>query len=250
MLDRLTLRLVGAFVASCLVFLLWPGLDTWFSSLFWDGRAFPLVRSQQFEFIRNVIWTASTVTVLGTLGLWLAWLTLGPSARVPARLWGWILALYLAGPGILVNGVLKEHWGRARPAQVFDGSAEFSRPFAIADECVRNCSFVSGEGAAAAALAIVVGALAWPSLGVRGRRVIGASLVAMAAGAAMMRVLTGRHYLSDVVFGAFAIAFIALALWHLMRIGPARQALTVANLRADLHVLAGRWSSGWRGRFG
>ena len=36
-------------------------------------------------------------------------------------------------------------------------------------------------------------------------------------------------------------AFIALALWHLMRIGPARDALTIPGLRADIRAIRGNW---------
>ena len=46
----------------------------------------------------------------------------------PARSLGGFLALALiVGPGLLVNGLLKEHYGRPRPRQVveFDGSQQF-----------------------------------------------------------------------------------------------------------------------------
>jgi lipid A 4'-phosphatase len=149
-----------------------------------------------------------------------------------------------------VNGILKEHWGRARPEQVFGGEAEFTAPLVIADECARNCSFVSGEAAAAAALAIVVGALSWPTLGPRGRRRAVALLGSVASAAGLMRVATGRHFLSDVVFAALVTAFVALALWTLMRVAPARDALSLPALRSDLRAIGRQASARWRRTLG
>lgn len=244
MLGGLTARLVLAFVLAAAVFLVWPGIDLWFSGLFHDGEDF--ADADALEMSRHLIWSASIMVALGALALWLAWLPLGRKASLPGRLWGWIVLTYLLGPGILVNGILKEHWGRARPAQVFRGDAEFSRPFVIVDECARNCSFVSGEASAATALAIVIGALAWPSLGGRGRRRTVAVLGAVALLAGLMRVATGRHFLSDVVFASFLTALVALALWHGLRVAAARDALSVRAVRSDVRTLAGQLSRRWR----
>ena len=246
MLDGLTFRLTAAFVLAAAVFLLWPGIDLWVAHRFSDGSRFPLRGSEALEDARNLIWGASIVTALGSLVLWLIWLPLGSAASVPPRLWGWIVAIYVVGPGILVNAILKEHWGRARPARVFREKGEFTPPFVIADECNSNCSFVSGEASAAAALAIVVGALLWRRLAPRRRRVVLVVLGTVAAVGGMLRVMTGRHFLSDVIFAWFFVAFIALGLWHLMRIAPARDALTIPALRADLREIAGRWGRRWR----
>ena len=60
-----------------------------------------------------------------------------------------LLSLAL-GPGLLVNTVLKDHWGRARPAQI-DGirrrSQHFTPALVPADQCARNCSFPAGHPA-------------------------------------------------------------------------------------------------------
>ena len=242
----MTLRLLLAFAAAAALFLALPGIDLWVSSLFGDSAGFPLADAHVLEGLRNAIWSVSALTALGALALWLAWLPLGRQAAVPGRLWGWAAAVYLVGPGLLVNGLLKEHWGRARPAYVFSGEAEFTRPFVIADQCESNCSFVSGEASGAAALAIVLGALLWPAFGPAGRRRMGLLLGSIAGVAALMRVLTGRHFLSDVVVAWFLTALVALGLWHLMRVRPARDALSVPALRADVRALSGLVSRRWR----
>ena len=244
MLGRLTLRLAAAFVLAAAVFSVWPGIDLWISGLFHDGEDF--IEVEALETARHLIWSASTVTALGALALWMAWLPLGREASVPGRLWGWIAALYLIGPGLVVNGLLKEHWGRARPAYVFRGEAEFTAPLVVTDQCPSNCSFVSGEASAAVALAIVLATLAWSSLGRRGRVRAVAILGVVAGAAGFMRVLTGRHFLSDVVFAGFVTAVVAAALWWAMRVGPARDALSLPTLRSDMRMLSARASRRWR----
>jgi lipid A 4'-phosphatase len=247
-LGRLTIGLAAAFLLSAAIFSVWPGLDLWVSARFHDGQDF--VDADPLEAIRNLIWSASILTALGAVGLWSVWLALGRQAEVPARLWGWVAAVYFLGPGLLVNGLLKEQWGRARPAQTFAGEAEFTAPFLITDQCDSNCSFVSGEASAAAALAIVLGTLLWPLLRGRTRRRCIALLALIAIVAAAMRVATGRHFLSDVLFAGFFTAFVALGLWWALQVAPARERLSIAALRADARRLADRASVLWRRRAG
>ncbi|MBM9593509.1 phosphatase PAP2 family protein [Roseitranquillus sediminis] len=243
----MAVRLAVVFALVHLVFATWPGIDLWISDHFAgpDG-SFGIADSDEAEWLRHMIWNSSIVLALASLVLWLSWLTLGRAARVPARLWGWIAAVYLVGPGILVNLVLKEHWGRARPDHVFSGESRFSPPFQMVDECARNCSFVSGEASAAATLAIVTGVIAWPHLGPRGRRRAVWILASVAVLGSALRVVSGRHFTSDVIFAGFLVAFVALGLYRLLDIGPARRALTLPALRHDLGLLRAMARQRWR----
>src|SRR5262249_62173504 len=67
-----------------------------------------------------------------------------------------ILLTFLVGPGLIVNSMLKQYWGRARPIEIhqFGGDAQFSRAGIPATQCRRNCSFPSGDAAAAFPLAL------------------------------------------------------------------------------------------------
>ncbi len=53
------------------------------------------------------------------------------------------------GPGLVVNTLLKDHWGRARPHQIleFGGTAHFSPAVLISDQCARNCPSHPGHAA-------------------------------------------------------------------------------------------------------
>lgn len=239
----LPVRLLLAFALTHLAFAAAPGIDLWVSGRFFDGRAFPLVESPALGLVRYTLWYGATLCGLAALLLWPIWLLAGPRRLVPPQLWGFVGLTFLLGPGLLVNGILKAYWGRARPADTvpFGGDAPFTPPFQIAGACARNCSFVSGEGSAAAALAIVVGVLAWPHLGRAERLLLGALLALWFVLGAGLRVATGRHFLSDVVFAWFLVAFVALGLYHLLRIDRARRELTPGNLLFDLRLMRRRF---------
>ena len=68
------------------------------------------------------------------------------------------------GPGALVNGVLKEHWGRPRPIDVtqFGGTEHFVAWWDPRGDCPANCGFVSGD-VAGAVWTIAPAALAPPA---------------------------------------------------------------------------------------
>jgi membrane-associated phospholipid phosphatase len=116
------------------------------------------------------------------------------AARIPALLFSAV-----AVSGILVD-LLKVIIGRPRPKLLFSsGDYEFGWIGLSAD----HWSFPSGHAATAAALAAALWCL-WPQPVLF--YVIGAALVAMS------RVVTGAHYLSDVVMGAFVGVLAARAL--------------------------------------
>jgi lipid A 4'-phosphatase len=208
------------FVSALIVFLAWPQIDLRVTALFFqDGVGFPGQSSPVLSTVRHGIWNLSIglalIAIIGGLYHAVAGRDL---FGVPGGRWQLIALLYVLGPGLLVNAVLKNLWGRARPDQIieFGGSASFSPAWVITDQCARNCSFVSGEGSGAAALAIggllVLEALRsrlWPGVLVT---LQGLVVTAAITGAAL-RVVLGRHFLSDTVFAALLVAVIALLLW-------------------------------------
>ncbi len=237
----LAVRILAAFAAILVIFASWPGIDLWFAGHFWKAADASFVgRPERVDAIRYLIWHLSILLAIASLGAWLASTLVRGRARIPPRLWAFPVLLYALGPGLLVDGVLKRHWGRARPAEVveFGGTARFTPPFEMAHECARNCSFVSGEAAAAAALAISVGVLVWPHLAPSSRRPVAVGLVLLAVLGGGLRVAAGRHFLSDVIFAAFFVAFIALGLYRLLDLRSAGGAATLPNLRHDLRLVS------------
>jgi lipid A 4'-phosphatase len=215
-------------VLAAVIFAAIPSLDLWAARLFHAGGGFPAADWAPLARLRFLIWDASRLLLaVAAAGLVMARATGRPALWMPGRVWAFVLALYVLGPGLIVNGLLKTFWGRARPDQTvpFGGGAAFSPPLWPADQCAANCSFVSGEAAAAAALGISVAVM------VRARRrdlppavalwaLRGA--VAVAAAGGLLRVAAGRHFLSDAVFAALIVAGVALALDRLPALSPRR----------------------------
>lgn len=112
------------------------------------------------------------------------------------------LCVALACGGI-VNLLLKAHVGRARPDTLaeFGGTAQFTPPWQIVDECARNCSFTSGAAAMAASLAIPTLVILWSHLTRDHGRLL-AIMVAVGyiAVTSLLRIGLGRHFLSDTLF--------------------------------------------------
>lgn len=229
-----------ALLLAIAVFLLFPGLDPAVSGLFYRaGQGFWLSRAPWVMDLRTAYWVfGDTLGLLG-LALMLLWLAIGRDRKVPARLWGFAFAAMALGPGVLVNFVFKPIWGRARPADttLFGGPHQFTPFFAPANQCHWGCSFVSGEGAANAVTALLIGIFLWPLLQRRGRIVAALALTAFAAFGSALRVMAGRHFLSDIVFGSFLSAYVTWWLYHRMDIAAARAALTREALSHDLRRL-------------
>ena len=90
--------------------------------------------------------------------------------------WCFLAAMLAIGPGLVANVILKDNWGRARPRQVveFGGTKQFTPPLVPVRECVRNCSFVSGEASVRLCAVLRRGAApsAIPLCADRGRRAV------------------------------------------------------------------------------
>jgi len=245
--GKLNQQLALFWLATFLVFAIWPGLDIWVSGLFFDAArgGFPLAESAALEVVRNLIWNAAILALLVALVFGCYALLATPAPAVPGRVWGFMISLVVLGPFLLVNGILKAFWGRARPADTVDfgGNLPFSPPWEIAGNCPSNCSFVSGEAAGVACLALILGVLFWHS--VSDKRRFFWALVALVVLGASLRVLKGRHYLSDVIWSVLMMVTLAhvLALW--LRIYDIADRVTLAALRADFaRMRAALWRWG------
>lgn len=111
------------------------------------------------------------------------------------------------GPGLLVNLILKDFWGRPRPHMVeeYGGQMPYTKVWEITDRCADNCSFVSGE--AASSFWILAFVLLLP----KGMRLLPA-LVVIVIGASLSinRIAFGGHFLSDVVISWSLMLFVLI----------------------------------------
>jgi len=208
-----------------LPFVLAPGLDLAASRLFFDSETgfAPGFFDRRVRAVRTGARVIEAAVGLGLLAPPLLKLAfpdrpLLVSPRV--SLFG--LSSFLVGTVLVVDLLLKEHWGRSRPryveafeAQRFLGEAKpFSPAWTISGSCPGNCSFVSSEVSAAAWLAFL-GLVAPPRW--RVPLLVAAALVTAAVGLA--RMAAGGHFLSDVLIAA-ALMLVTLAVaWRLVMQG-------------------------------
>lgn len=215
--DQVLWRLLVASALIHLLFAIWPAIDIAVSRVFVqaDG-SFLLAKSAFGEQIRMPIWLASVALAAVAAAMLIASFLRGVAAQTSWRLWAFITALYVLGPGLLVNVLLKQNWGRARPVmvQAFGGDKLFTPPFQIAGQCSNNCSFVSGEAASAAVMVIVLAILCTTSIAKPWRNAAYLALGAVFVLASGMRVASGRHFLSDVVFAGLFMLIIARVLYR------------------------------------
>jgi len=218
-----------AFAVMAVLSLAAPGIDLAVSRHFMRAGGFSLAASPMAEAART-LFRASTH--LFPAGITLAALLAGAGVlrpRLRLRETAFVLAVYALGPGLLVNLGLKTHWGRARPRDIaeFGGTAHFTPPLLPADQCARDCSFVSAETAGLAFLAFAVLLTAWPRLPSRAARLAAAAALAgWAAAGAGLRIAVGAHFFSDVVFAAALMAMLVPGLW--LALGLGRGPLTPA----------------------
>lgn len=217
--GRTLLGAAGLMAVMTLVFRFWPGLDLAVSGFFYDPAAGFLLASQGFwnsVIVANKVASfAYLVAALVLLPVSL-WLGRGES-QVTARYWGMVILLYLAGPGVLVNGLLKRSFGRARPVQIvlFGGDGPFTQAWEVSDYCQSACSFVSAEVAAGTALSVglTLGALWFAGRpAARIFRWLSFMSVGLLVLTAVQRIGSGRHFLSDVVFAALPVTALGLGL--------------------------------------
>ena len=207
-----------AIAAAFAVFALWPQLDLRVSRMaFQPGFGFPLATAPWSEALRKGLWNLSTVMVLiAVFGFAATLIARRAVFGLRLRVWGFILLLYALSTGILVNLLLKEHWGRARPNDVtdFGGAMQFTPPYQIAHQCLHNCSFVSGETSGTMALAIsLLLILSQIRDRVPAYRLMQALILLLPLLAGGQRILAGRHFLSDVLLAALFTTLVAQLLW-------------------------------------
>jgi lipid A 4'-phosphatase len=220
--DRQVARILGCILFSFAVFAMWPEIDLHVSAAFHDPTTgFTIEGNPIAEALRLAIWNAAIMLcVAAAFGIALG--IAGRTFLLPVRVWGFILTLYILGPGIMVEMLTKPLWGRARPAQIaeFGGSLAFSPPNELVDVCASNCSFVSGEvtGATVTAVALV---LLRSFLRHRLHKSVSIFLLTAAWSlppvVALQRVAAGRHFLSDTVFAVLFTLLLTLALLALHR---------------------------------
>jgi lipid A 4'-phosphatase len=191
---------------------LYPDADIATTSLFYtDGKGFLEHGAIWERLLYKSVPVVLTVTYVGALGLWLY----NRVFHKHLLAWSGKKLLYLllvgaVGSGLIVNATLKEHWGRARPAQTvqFGGDKAFTPPFVFSDQ--KGKSFSSGHTSGAFAL------LALVFLARRHRKSVAVAVIGYGLAVSLARIAAGGHFLSDVCVSIFIMYIVAAGLYRLM----------------------------------
>jgi lipid A 4'-phosphatase len=199
------------FLASVLVFSLFPQVDLFFSGIFHDPvyEGFPL----KHNLVIKIIYKTSPYIIISYFSIFILLLLLSKSIRerlnIRPKILLFLILSLLIGPGLIINTALKENWHRARPNQTSlftgTGNMDFTPALMPSDQCPKNCSFPSGH----ASLGFFLMSMAfvfprqerlWLIIGISAGLLIG-----------LVRIVQGAHFLSDVIFSG-------IITWATMRI--------------------------------
>ena len=174
-----------------------PSLDIYLSSLFYYGKNQFLLQSYYdiTIFFRKILLRIIIVYVLilpfVSNFLPIKQLFFNYSFKFRDIVFVWIFSF--VNILVVINLLLKNMWGRARPNEILDlgGKESFSAWFEISDACSKNCSFVSGDAAVGFSIVVLYFLtnkiiFLWMSL------VCGLSL-------GLIRIFEGGHFTSDVL---------------------------------------------------
>lgn len=206
--------------------ILFPEIDIGVSSLFFDSatRSFPFRSDPLGEFVRKTLpgFLFAIAGLIGIAGLAGAWLK-RPIAGIRPAMALLVVGSLALGPGLVVNVILKDHWGRARPSTIaeFNGGytpkLQYSRAVFISDQCDDNCSFPSGH-AALGFWTVSLALLAPP----RRRRAAMAAALGFGAFMGLVRIAQGGHFLSDVVSSGIIVVGLTQGLYRLILLRTAK----------------------------
>jgi lipid A 4'-phosphatase len=214
--GRSILIQLAALALTAVVLGIWPQIDVDVARLFVRSDGLFLGVSSTGYLLRSIFYALPLVLGGGLLLIWLAAFWHAPKWPVPShRAIAFMIISLAVGPGLVVNGILKEVSHRPRPFHVLEvnphGKWDFRPWYRFDGQCESNCSFVSGE--ASSAMWTLAPALVAP-LPVRALAIGASILVTVATG--LWRMALGGHFLSDVLMGALLTSLTVCLLYLAM----------------------------------
>ena len=204
---------VVLFILSIILFVGFPAVDIWVSSLFYDSGFF-----LKGHFLAVAIYKDFAdmhfylLPVLIVIAIYSYRKYQDPEQSFLKRIYTFLSLSLVLGPGLLVMTLKDFSIGRARPSQIteFGGQADFTRAFEYSGACDSNCSFVSGHASMGfffIGLGWLMQSKRWFYIGLGIGVIVG-----------ITRIVQGGHFLSDTVFALWAVYWVNLGLGKLLKI--------------------------------
>ena len=247
---------IALVIGACVgvVFALYPQLDIAISRAFFDEsyRAFPIQYSLVARNLRD-LFTYVVAAIVAPAFIAIAVKLILPRRQmlIAARAALFLIITLALAPGLMANVILKDHWGRPRPAAIekFYGPEKFVPWWDPRGTCDKNCSFVAGEGAGGF-WTLAPAALAPPAL----RPLTYGAALAFGAAAGLLRMAGGAHFFSDVVFsGVFTFLIVWLVhgfiyRWPRTRLTDEQIERAIERVVLPAYEPVERWFARLRGR--
>lgn len=176
------------------------------------GAGFPVGAEPLWRALKYYGVIPAWLVSIGALGVWIASFA-RPRLRSMRRGAIFLVLVMAIGPGLIVNGVFKAHWGRPRPRDMVElgGTRAYVAPL-VKGPRENGGSFCSGHAATAFYLLTP-----YFLLRRRSRWNAAAVLVCGLAYGSMMgyaRMAQGAHFLSDIVWALGVVYLSALAVFY------------------------------------
>jgi membrane-associated PAP2 superfamily phosphatase len=205
-------------VIAGLIFGLYPELDLRIARHFYaiedaNHNPFALRLYSPMLIARNLgLWIGAVLVAAAAGALLIKLMAPRRKMLMPGRAVVFLISTMILGPGLMANVILKDHWGRSRPIDVtqFGGTEHFVAWWDPRGDCPANCAFVSGD-VSGAFWTVAPAALAPPQW----RALAYGAALALGTGMAVLRVMAGAHFPSDVIFSGvftFLIVWVVYAL--------------------------------------
>ena len=189
-----------AFITLSLLFIFYPQIDLDAANFFYDGKGF-ILKGTIFEiFFFQSVRVITGFMILSYIFIIIHYLfTKRTIFNISKKVLLYIFLVLSIAPGLIVNSVLKEHMGRARPVDIvqFGGKKEFTPAFIPSNQ--GGNSFTSGHAAAAFSLT------GFALLATRKRRLWMGVALSYGVAVVIARMGAGGHFLSDNITSFFIV---------------------------------------------
>lgn len=183
-------------------FISYPELDVEFSRLFFSksNQKFSYINNFSLNFISNFAYFLAFLFLaynsILIIKSFLKTKSLNFNLYKPQII---VLLVFLIGSLTVVQIYSKHYFGRSRPANIqeFNGELTFTPAFKVSDQCKFNCSFVSFH----TSIGFLFLVYSYSQVG-RKRSVMIYSSCILIVILGLMRIIQGKHFLSDVVISA------------------------------------------------
>ncbi|MBU1657514.1 phosphatase PAP2 family protein [bacterium] len=199
------------FILFSLTFIFFPQIDLFVADLFYDNDSFPanktILEQVLYHSVRPLVIVLSLISILIYVYNKIKKTNI---LNINGRVILFIFLVLSLAPGLIVNVILKDNWGRPRPNQIIEHGGDMHFAPAFIPSGQNGYSFSSGHSAAAFSL------IGFALLAKRRKRLWITLALTYGALVSIARMAAGGHFLSDTVTSFFIVYITTFMLYDLL----------------------------------